>query len=839
MSNAEKLRAVWPLGMPPQDAFASATQRVALAVGLLVLIAVAHLLIVPGPDIPLGTWYLPTHTVLEVFSIVVSAMAFAAGWHYLDSRPPLSVAVLAASFLAVALLDLGHTLSFPGMPVFVTESSPSKGIVFWLAARFAGVIAMLAIAIMPLREASASARRIILGIALAMVALVYWLVLARPDLLPATHVEGTGLTPFKIAFEYALVFAYGATGWLLLRKAFRKRDAKLVYLAAAAVIMALSEICFTVYVDVYTLPHVIGHLCKFIAYGFLYWALYVANIKEPYAVLRRSQEALAQSENRFRSLMEFAPDAFLLIDSCGKVTDANRAALNTFSAARKPLSGAAIKGLIPDWNGDAIEGEVICQSVQGNRFPAEVRINELDMPGGRHSIAIVRDVTERRNLQHQVLEQLSRDLLTGLPNRRLIVEKLGEVMAWSERSGSRLAVMFMDLDFFKRVNDAYGHAAGDEILRECVERLQRLLPPGSILARQGSDEFIVVHGPFASDSVVSALADRLIQAMRMPFRVAGAEVFLTASLGISVFPDDAAVEEALLHRAHLAMDSVKRCSRDGYRRYSADMGQRLRETLELEAALHHAVDNGELRLHYQPKVCLVSGAVVGVEALVRWQHPQLGLVPPARFIPIAEESGLIIPVGQWVLAEACRQAVEWRQQGLDGLRVSVNLSARQLQQGLVVQQVTDALNSTGLPAPDLDLEITETAVMRNPEAAAETLRALKALGVSISLDDFGTGHASLGYLKRFPIDVVKIDRSFVHEMTTNRSDADIVGGVIGLVHRLGLKVVVEGVELAEQVVLLRSMACDEVQGYHFSPPVPASDLHQAMARIARQRGAST
>lgn len=838
MSSAEKLEAVWPGGMASPAAFTSTSRRVALAVGLLAAIAAVHLVILPGPEIPLGNWYLPTHTILEIFSIVVSAMAFAAGWHYLDSRPPLSVAVLAASFLAVALLDLGHTLSFPGMPVFVTESSPSKGIIFWLAARSAGVVAMLAVAIMPPRKSSATARRLILGASLATVALVYWLALLQPHLLPAVHIDGMGLTPFKVAFEYVLVFGYVATAWLLLRKAFRKRDTKLLYLSAAAAIMALSGLCFTVYVDVYTLPHVVGHLCKFIAYGFMYWALYVANVKEPYAELRASQEALTQSENRFRSLMEFAPDAFLLVDSSGRVTDANRAALHTFSAAQEPITGTAIDALVPEWNRGPMEGEVTCQTFQGNTFPAEVRINELDMPGGRHSIAIVRDVTERRNLQHKVVEQLSRDLLTGLPNRQLIVEKLAEVMAWSQRSGSRLAVMFMDLDFFKRVNDAYGHAAGDHILRECVDRLKLLLPPGSILARQGSDEFIVVHGPFTSDTIISGLADRLIQAMRAPFQIAGAEVFLTASLGISVFPDDATAEEALLHRAHLAMDSIKRCSRDGYRRYSSEMGQRLRETLELEAALHHAVGNGELRLHYQPKVSLASGAVVGVEALVRWQHPRQGLVPPARFIPIAEESGLIVPVGEWVLAEACRQACEWRRQGMEGLRVSVNLSARQLQYGLVVQQVKDALNTSGLPAADLDLEITETAVMRNPEAAADTLQALKALGVSVSLDDFGTGHASLGYLKRFPIDVVKIDRSFVHDMTTNRSDADIVCGVIGLVHRLGLKVVAEGVELAEQVVLLRSMACDEVQGYHFSPPVPASDLHQAMASIARQRGAS-
>lgn len=832
MSSAENLHGKHTGGGASLAAFAANMRGAALAVGLLLAIAVAGLVNLPLSGIPLGSWYLPTHTILEVFSIVVSAMAFAAGWHLLDSRPPLSVAVLASGFLAVALLDLGHMMSFPGMPVFVTDSSSAKGIYFWLAARSASVIAMLAVAMMPLRRVSASGRWVILGVSLTGVALVYWFTLVRPDLLPATYVEGEGLTSFKIAFEYLLACGYGASAWLLLRQSLRKRDSKRLFLSAAAAIMAMSELCFTVYVEVYTLPHVIGHIYKVIAYTFLYWALFVANIREPYALLRRSEQAVAESEKRFRSLMEFAPDAFLLVDYRGKVSDANRAALQAFSPSGERLQGVAIEALIPGWHRGFTEGEVVCCSLPGSTFPAEVRVNELEMPEGKHHIAIVRDVTERRDLQRKVLDQLSRDLLTGLPNRQLIVESLGDAMNEARSSGSRLAVMFMDLDFFKRVNDAYGHAAGDQVLRECVERLKPLLPPGSILARQGSDEFIIVQGPFTSDSVVTELSDRLIRAVRIPFEVGDVDVFLTASLGISVFPDDAVAAEALLHRAHLAMDNIKRGSRDGHRRYSSDMALSLGERLELEGALHHAVQKGELRLLYQPKVALESGTVVGVEALVRWNHPRLGTVPPSRFIPIAEETGLIVPLGQWVLSEACRQASKWRQEGLDGLHVSVNLSARQLQHGLIVQHVTEALRSSGLAAANLDLEITETAVMRDPEAAADTLRALKVLGVSVSLDDFGTGYASLGYLKRFPIDVVKIDRSFVREMATDRSDADIVGGVIGLVHRLGLKVVAEGVERAEQVLLLQAMDCDAVQGYHFSPPVPAADIPAVMRRIA-------
>lgn len=788
-------------------------------------IGMAAVLATPFPNQALPATYLAVHTAMEIFAVIVAAMIFSVGWHSFNGDMPRSIVILSSAFLSVALLDLGHLLSVSGMPDFITPSSVQKGIEFWLAARFLAAAALVTVALLP-RFRSETLRRPSTSIAavLTITAIVYWLVLFQPGTLPATFVEGQGLTQFKVAVEYLLTVMYLLAALLLLPRAVRTRRRKTSYLTASAAIMAMSEVFFSVYTHGNDVYHALGHVYKMLAYGFLYWAIFVDAMEEPYKRLKRSEQSLAQSEHKFRSLLEVAPDAMLLIDPAGNVSMMNAMAEEVFRGNRDAVVGLAAETLIPRWEGDQQLPEIMCQRMQGGWFPAEVNWGELKTDAGVTSIAVVRDISERNRLQQLLVDQLTHDALTGLPNRQLIVGKLEEALAHARFSQSMVAVLFVDIDFFKKINDTFGHTSGDEVLRECVNRLSNVLPSGDTLARQGGDEFLVLQKDIKSGHEAAVLADKLLSCLRDPFHIQGQEVFLGASIGITLFPDDDTDEEGLLHRAHVAMSSVKKDMRNAYRFYTSDMDENLRDRLEMESYLHHSIKNNELLLHYQPKVTFSTGVMVGVEALVRWHHPVLGLVPPGRFIPLAEECGLIGSIGMWVLKEACNQAQEWRRQGLPPIRVSVNLSARQFQEATLATQVAQVLAQTGLDPACLELEITEGTVMQDTKAAIAALQALKRLGVALSIDDFGTGYSSLSYLKQFPIDVLKIDRSFVQNVTHDQNDAAITRAIVALAHGLDLAVIAEGVETLEQANFLKLNGCDEMQGFYFSRPVPADQL---------------
>jgi len=445
-----------------------------------------------------------------------------------------------------------------------------------------------------------------------------------------------------------------------------------------------------------------------------------------------------------------------------------------------------------------------------------------------------------RSLERALVEQLTSDALTGLPNRRRILETLDEAALAARQDGRTLAVLVFDLNAFRKVNSSFGWSGGDEVLRECVARLSRILCGGDTLARQGGNEFIVVQKQSGREAAL-ALGESLLGCMREPFVLGGQQIFLSASVGIALLPpseaDADASSSALLQSAQLAMGGARIDGPGRLRFHTAEMARAIRERVELEALLRHAMTRGQLTLQYQPRISLERGAgrenggatrMVGIEALVRWRHPTLGLVPPARFIPLAEETGLIEELDMWVLREACTRAAGWRAAGMNPGRVSVNLSARQFQQAGLAQRVRMVLEETGLHPAALELEITEGTVMRDTEEAAEVLRSLKALGVALSIDDFGTGYSSLSYLKRFPIDVLKIDRSFVKDVVEDPNGAAITRAIIGLAHGLNLEAVAEGVETADQLAFLRDNGCDEIQGYYFSPPVWPEQLEDMM-----------
>jgi diguanylate cyclase (GGDEF)-like protein len=433
-----------------------------------------------------------------------------------------------------------------------------------------------------------------------------------------------------------------------------------------------------------------------------------------------------------------------------------------------------------------------------------------------------------RQLRHLA----THDALTGLPNRVLLDDRLAQAMAQADRDKRSFALMVCDLDRFKLINDSLGHRAGDELLQEVARRLSAVARTADTVARFGGDEFVLVGSSLADAEDAMQMAARAIEALRAPVRIAGIDVHASPSIGIALYPEDGASIEALLAHADAAMYAAKHQGRGSVQRYMPGMHAGTEDRVQMESELHQAIELKQFELHYQPKVDTRTGVVRSAEALIRWVHPSRGLVSPAEFIPLAEECGLIGTIGEWVIREACRQARAWQEEGVPSLRISVNLSASQFRQVGLVDSIRRALDDVGLLARYLEVELTESAVMSDPEQSVAILEQLSAMGVLVSVDDFGTGYSSMSYLRRFPIDKLKIDRVFINEIASRPEDASIVRAIVSLAHSLNLKVVAEGVETPAQLDFLKTAGCDEYQGYHYSRPLPA-DQFQRLIRDAR------
>jgi len=482
---------------------------------------------------------------------------------------------------------------------------------------------------------------------------------------------------------------------------------------------------------------------------------------------------------------------------------------------------------VPIYGSERTFGALGAYSQQVRRF-TEDDVSFLQTVGNILSVAI-----ERKNTEDQLSYLAQFDSLTGLPNRHLFHDRLAHTMTQARRSSRPMAVLFIDLDRFKLVNDTQGHSAGDKLLKEAATRLNQCVRGGDTVGRFGGDEFGAILSDLAKPGDASIVAQKIIDALARPFHLDGHETYISASVGITLFPADGEEPGALITNADAAMYRAKEQGRNTYQYFTREMNEQALARVHLEAALRRALERKEFLLHYQPKVDLESGAICGVEALLRWQHPERGMVSPVEFIPVLEDSGLIVPVGEWVMREACGQIRVWQQSGLAVPPVAVNLSARQFQQKDLEPIVRSLLAETGVDPSLIQFELTESLLMKEPEAAARTLNGLKDLGVKISVDDFGTGYSSLAYLKRFPIDALKIDRAFIRELTTDPDDAAITLAIIGLAHSLKLRVVAEGVETEGQLNFLSSHACDEMQGYYFAKPAAPAEL-EAMLREGRR-----
>jgi diguanylate cyclase (GGDEF)-like protein len=457
--------------------------------------------------------------------------------------------------------------------------------------------------------------------------------------------------------------------------------------------------------------------------------------------------------------------------------------------------------------------------------------------GSTHLLGIVHDITDRRQVEEELAYQARHDDLTGLGNRQQFLENLERAIKSAKESGRAVAVLLLDLDRFKNVNESLGHAAGDHLLVTVAARLRERLRNSDVLARparelqatapiarHGGDEFLVLVEGLTEPRAAGKIARRMLDALEQPFLIGGREIYVTSSIGIATWPGDDEQPEHLMRCAEAAMYHAKQQGRAGFAFFSPEMNRSADQRIELEARLHHALERNELEVWYQPRVRLADSHVIGMEALLRWRHPELGLVSPGVFIPVAEKTGLILRLGRFVLREACTQTRHWQNQGFAGLKIAVNLSAEQFRDDELAASVVQILADTWLPAQCLELELTETILMRDIERTTRVLKEIKSRGVQVAVDDFGIGYSSLNYLRSFPIDYLKIDRAFVRELTTNAHDAAITAAIIAMAHSLHLGVVAEGIEEEAQLEFLRAQRCDEVQGFLFGHPAPPAEI---------------
>ncbi|MEW5757205.1 MAG: EAL domain-containing protein [Pseudomonadota bacterium] len=444
------------------------------------------------------------------------------------------------------------------------------------------------------------------------------------------------------------------------------------------------------------------------------------------------------------------------------------------------------------------------------------------------AVLVFRDVGKERELAQHMMYQATHDALTGLPNRTLLLDRIKQALAHAQHSQTMTAILFLDLDRFKIVNDTLGHNVGDILLVQVAQRLSRCLHADDTVSRLGGDEFVIVVHDIKAKEHVAKIAQRIGTQFKEPFLINNVEFYCTFSIGIVIYPDNGQDEFTLLKNADAAMYQAKAAGKNNFQFYSAEMNELSKIKLSLEADLRKAIERRELCLHYQPQVEAATGRIIGVEALVRWQHPARGMVSPAHFVPLAEETGLILPIGQWVLEEACRQNKAWQDAGYPPVQMAVNIANAQFQKPDLVQDVQKVLAATGLAPRYLELELTEGVLGHNAEASIATLKELRAMGVSLSIDDFGTGYSSLSYLKRFPLHTLKVDRAFVRDITTDNDDAAICSTIIAMAQNLNLSVVAEGVEDERQLEFLRQRGCQYIQGYYFSPPLPADKLAELL-----------
>ena len=605
-------------------------------------------------------------------------------------------------------------------------------------------------------------------------------------------------------------------------------------LFAAAGVMAMSEFYFTLYTTMTGAYNVLGHVYKVISYLIIYRAVVVESIERPYLQLTQARKNLALA-------VEASTTGMIMVDERGLITLTNAQTDAMFGYANGALIGSSIQELIPAANRNQhahlLQGymqqptdrkmgegrELFGRHQLGHEFRVEIGLTPISSDEERYVIASVVDITTRVEHERRINQLINFDPLTGLPNRNLLHDRVSQAIHAASRSGSHLAILFLDLDHFKNVNDTLGHSTGDELLVEVGKRLKASVRESDTVARIGGDEFVIVLAD-ADATDASAVATKLLDSLSQPYTIGTHLLSATPSIGVAMYPEDGTEFGVLYQHADAAMYQAKGDGRNGFRFFTAEMQSHTERMLVLEGAMRQALELGQFYLNYQPQLSADGRKVIGVEALLRWSHPELGMVSPAEFIPLAESNGQIIPIGTWVLRTAVQQLRAWLDSGLHPIVMAVNLSAVQFRHSNLPALVSQILEEFQLPPEYLELELTESVTMANPQTAIDVMDDLHARGVRMSIDDFGTGYSSLSYLKKFKVYKLKIDQSFVRDIATDADDRAIVTAIVQMAHSVGFVAIAEGVETPAQQEFLIQQGCDEVQGYLFSKPLPAEQI---------------
>ncbi|MBY0464337.1 MAG: EAL domain-containing protein [Burkholderiales bacterium] len=775
------------------------------------------------------------HTAIELFAVVVAMLIFVTGYRAILSVRKSAVVLLGVVYLGVGLLDLLHTLSYVGMADVVTPNTPQKSIFFWLTARLLAAGGLLVYLLLPrVPDVSLLKKRLAIGVMLSVVAALGWAGLYHPNQLPALFLPGQGLSDLKIQLEWLIVTIHMLTLGVLWQRRASLAQECLMALAFAAALSAASELFFTqLGVHDQDAANALGHAYKVAAYLYLFHATFNE-------ALRRPLERMAVQLQREDLILNAAPDGIMWIDTSGLILRVNPAMEKLSGFRADELKGRNVDIFLPEHLRERHGGhlrtyfnspqpramgslDLSLLRADGQMLPVDIALGHFQDEGQQFAIAYLRDLTERKKFEESLKHQATHDELTNLPNRWLFRLQLTQTLLRSARTGLRTAVLFLDLDDFKHVNDSLGHAAGDALLVQVSMRMRHALRENDLMARLGGDEFAILLTDLSSSDEAASVATKLLAALEAAYRVNDQDVYTGASMGLAFYPDDATDSDSLLRFADMAMYRAKEAGRGTYSLYSKDMDIRVHEDMQMHTRLKEAIVQGALQLHYQPQVNVQTGEIMGAEALLRWHDAELGQVPPARFIPVAEATGLILPLSQWVLETACQQIAAWAAHGTP-LQVAVNMSAQQFRQRDLPEKVMQVLARTGAKAKYLLIEITESAAMAQPEHAREQLNALVSLGCSVALDDFGTGYSSLSYLKALPVKELKIDKSFMDGVPHDADDVAISLTIIGLAKNLGRSLVAEGVETQAQLDFLRTHGCENYQGWLFSKALPAHEL---------------